>query len=440
MRIFRFLGLPLICLGGLWGAHPGMAQSPVNPPWIDGYPLYEVFPRAFSSEGTFKALEGRLPELKTRGFQNLWLMPIYPIGEVGRKGSLGSPYAVRDYFEVNPEYGSKEDFAALVSVAHRLDMKIMLDMVINHSANDHLEMTAHPDWFYHDSSGAFSREVADWSDVTDWNFANPGARAYLDSALLYWAQEYDVDGYRCDVAGMVPDDFWQGIIPRLQALKADFFMLAEWESPQMHLDGFNATYDWSLYHAMIAHHEEKITLDSLWQVIEARQKDYPTNSLPLRFIENHDQERAASVFGLEASQAYAALIFTLPGIPLVYNGQEIGADHRPTLFEKDSLPWQSPNAAVEELYRQLLELRHQLLSLRDGGLKRLPVEPAKKTLAFLRTCGSKSALVLINFSDQTAVINLSPEFAGTTNIEVVLEPYGYRVLSEELTGAQPEEK
>ncbi len=407
--------------------------------WYAGYPLYEVYTRSVTAEGTFEALQATLPELQSMGINNIWLMPIHPVGEVGRKGSWGCPYSVKDYFAVGEEYGTIEDFKHLVDTAHQMDVRVIIDMVINHSANDHIEMSNHPDWYFRDSTGAFSREVADWWDITDWNFGNPEAWDYLESVLTYWVKEYDVDGYRCDVAGMVPDAFWQRVIPKLRDLNPDIFMLAEWETPQMTVNGFNADYDWSLYHGMVAHHKEEITLDELWQRIEDREQNWPDGFLPLRFVENHDQERAYAVFG-ESYKPYAALIFTLPGIPLLYNGQEIGADHKPSLFEKETIDWMDVNDEVKMYYQALLELRNGHTALREDSLKRLQIEPADKLMAFERPSDKGTVIVYINFSDEMVDVDISREIGDKYRLwdkdlkitgTIHMEELSYLVLVEE---------
>lgn len=379
------------------------AENPI-PGWADGYPLYEVYIRSATAEGTFAAFERTLPVLRKDGIPNLWLMPIHPIGVKGRKGSLGCPYSTRDYFKVNPEYGTEEDFRLLVDSAHKQGMRVIIDMVANHCANDYVEMNSHPDWFAQDSEGNFTREVADWSDVTDWNFDNPGAVEYLEKAMVYWVKEFDIDGYRCDVAGMVPDSFWNGVIPKLKAVKPEVFMLAEWESVNVHKAGFHATYDWNLYHRMVLQHEMNLPVDTLWQAIEWREKDYPQGAESLKFIENHDQERAYSVFG-DDYKPYAALIFTLPGIPLIYNGQEIGAVDKPSLFEREPIKWAVVDCETNEYYRKLLKLRNDNEVLRKGDLKRIETN-SPMALAFTRTTNQETILVVINFSDKPEKVKL----------------------------------
>ena len=432
LLLFIFVIILTIVLPGCQNKKHTADKSAGNvPTWINGYPLYEIYVRSFSEEGTFKGLEKRLPELKEYGIKNIWLMPIHPIGQKGKKGSLGCPYSVRDYFDVNSECGTKADFKSLVETVHKLDMKIIIDMVANHCANDYVEMINHPDWFSQDSSGTFTREVADWSDVTDWNFDNPEVNDYLEKAMLYWIEEYDIDGYRCDVAGMVPDDFWKIVIPKLRNAKKDIFMLAEWEDPRMYTDGFNSDYDWNLYHRMVLHNEGDISVDSLWEAVEWRLRSFPSSGLPLRFVENHDQERTMAVFGKDDYYLYAALVLTLPGIPLLYNGQETGEAHKPSLFEKEPILWKNAGESVKAFYKDILRIRDQEKMLREGEVKRIFVSDDERVLSFIRSIDRMNEVIVLNFSDESVSGKLPPDLAAESMLWD--EVYSYPVSGDEKT-------
>ncbi len=401
--------LSLLLLILLISCFPKTSRQKTNtvkiPAWAEAFPFYEVYIRDFTPEGTFKAFESKLAELKELGISNTWLMPIHPIGLIGRKGSLGCPYSVQNYFAVNPEYGSMADFDDLITAAHSLDMKVIIDMVLNHCSNDYIEMPHYPDWFAQDSLGHFTREVADWSDVTDWNFANPQTSVYLDSVLTFWVKEHKIDGFRCDVAGMIPDEFWRNTIPKMQKINPDLYMLAEWETPNMYEVGFHSTYDWTLYHTMNAYLTGKTTIDDLWQAITRIDTLYSSGAMPLRFIENHDQQRALKVFGEQDYRLYAALIFTLPGIPLLYNGQEAGDTTKPSLFEKETLNWSASNGEIRKFYQKLLSLRNSEDILRQGILSRIDLH-GDSLLAYTRILDGKSILTLLNFSTQEQYLKL----------------------------------
>ncbi|RMG61264.1 MAG: alpha-amylase [Calditrichaeota bacterium] len=371
------------------------------PEWARRGVLYELYVRAFSPEGTFRGAMARLDHLEHLGVDVVWLMPIYPIGQAGRKGSLGSPYSVRDYRAVNPELGSEADFRALVNEIHRRGMKVILDIVPNHSANDHPFMATHPDWFMRDEQGNFTREVPEWSDVTDLNYDNPELRAYMKETLLYWVREFDIDGYRCDVAGMVPLDFWRDALAALKAEKPDIYLLAEWEDPQLLLAGFHSDYDWTLYHLLKdIRHKKNRTAEAVSLVAE-KDSLYPRNALPMRFLENHDEERSLSVFGAAGIQAYATFLFTLPGIPLIYAGQEWGELHRPSLFEREPIHWEQADSSLLELYRGLIRMRKTYRCFTEGRYQPLQCTMLSGSAgAFLRADQHTVAVVVTNLKNR----------------------------------------
>ena len=412
MKRTAILGLLLlVTLGSLFltsCVSTKMEENKVAERWHYGRPLYEVYVRAFSYDGTLDRVTEKLDELKELGIKTLWLMPVHPHGELGRKGSMGSPYSTYDYFAIGEEYGTKEDFRELIEAAHARDMKVILDIALNHSANDHIEMENHPEWYAQDSTGAFIREVADWSDITDWDFNNPETHEYLTSILTYWVREFDLDGYRCDVAGMVPGEFWFNAIQKVREIKPDVFMLAEWEDEWVLEKGFDAGYDWTLFHRMRDHRKGTIELDSLWSVIDARDTRYPDHALPMRFVENHDEHRSADEFGWPGVKPYAALIFTIRGIPLLYNGQEIGATHKPTLFESEPIHWEQEQRGVNPYYKELLGYRNSYEALRAGDITRIE-SGNDSVLMFTRSFGKETILVAINFSNEAVEVAIPEE-------------------------------
>ena len=216
-------------------------------PWIRDAVVYELYPRAFSAEGTFNGVTARLDELKDLGVDVLWLMPIHPIGEKLRKGTLGSPYAVRDYYGINPEYGSAADLKRLVAAAHQRGLKVILDVVINHSAWDNVLITQHPEFYKHDDAGQIIPPVKEWTDVAGFNYANPKLREYMIAMLRHWVTDFEVDGFRCDVASMVPVDFWEQARVELEKAKPAILMLAEASQPDLLLKAFDLDYSWPLH-------------------------------------------------------------------------------------------------------------------------------------------------------------------------------------------------
>ena len=378
------------------------AAGPILPDWADNASIYEVNIRQYSAEGNFKGFENHLPRLQELGADILWLMPIFPIGEKQRKGTLGSYYAVKDYKDVNPEFGTKEEFKALVDKAHSMGMKVILDWVANHTAWDNPLITEHPEWYTTDSTGAIVSPVEDWSDVADLNYENTELRKYMTEALAYWVREFDVDGFRCDVAGMVPVDFWNNTRRELDKIKP-VFMLAEWEDPALLETAFNMDYSWDLHHLMnqIAKGEKSVVqLDSF---ISFPKKEYPPHAIRMNFITNHDEnswngtvwERMG-----DATGAMAVLSATLPGMPLIYSGQEAGLDKRLSFFEKDEITWQEHE--MGRIYKTLFALKKNNKALWNGEfggkLKRIPTSNDNSVFAFMREKEDHKVFVVLNLS------------------------------------------
>ena len=322
--------------------------GPSIPNWIETQTIYEIYVRAFSKEGTFNGVEKNLTKIQSLGIDVIWFMPIYPIGKIKRKGTLGCPYSVQDYFNVNSEYGTNADFKNLVAMAHNLGMRVIIDLVVNHVAHDYAGFKKYPEIALRDKSGNPTRKVADWSDVVDLDYSNKTTWNHVLDIMRYWIEEFDIDGFRCDVAGLVSTEFWEWAMPQIQSLKKDIFMLAEWESPLLHKKVFHATYDWILYCIMLDVVKGKTAASDIAKWIETKNNVYPKNSLFLRFLENHDKVRAAKMFKEEQLSALLVLIFSIDGLPLIYNGQEIGVKHYPSLFDKETIDWENKNAQVHK--------------------------------------------------------------------------------------------
>ena len=391
------------------------------PPWALTGILYEIFPRVFSEEGTFSGIQTQLDHIQDLGANIIWLMPIYPIGEKGRKGSLGSPYAVRDFQKINPEYGNAEDLRNLVNEIHRRGMKIILDMVPHHAANDNYLTDSHPDWFLRGEDGQFTRKEKEWSDTIDFNYDNYEMRQYMLETLLYWIIEFDIDGYRCDVAGRVPYDFWQQALQVLRQVKPDIYLLAEWENPEILLQGFHSDYGWTEYYAFVDIREGmRRTTESL-NIIQEIEDKYPQNHLRLRFLENHDERRSMRVFGAQAIEAYATLLFALPGLPLIYAGQEIGELETPSLFEKTAICWKRGDSTLLNMYKKLIKMRKSNSCFTQGSYKLLPVSSLSGSVsAFIRWEESSATLVISNLRNTAAEKVL---FSLTDDQRSLLEKY-----------------
>jgi glycosidase len=386
--------------------------------WSRNATIYEVNIRQYTPEGTFTAFEKELPRLQKMGIKILWLMPINPVGEKNRKGSLGSYYSVMDYKAVNPEFGSKSDFTSLVSKAHELGMKVIIDWVANHTAWDNNLIEKHPEWYKKDSTGKICPPVPDWTDVAALDYSQQGLREYMTDAMLYWIKETDIDGFRCDVAGMLPVSFWNEAVPKLKLAKP-VFMLAEEESAKIHDSGyFDATYSWALFHAMndIARGKKPATtIDSL---MTAEAKTYPPDAYRMRFTSNHDEnswngtefERMG-----EGARAFAVLSFTLPGIPMIYSGQESAMNRRLRFFDKDTIPW--GNFPLDDFYSKLTGLKtaSSLLEAGKAGgtFSKIKNSADKAVYAFMRKSERNQMVVFLNLSgtDQTATLKAG-DYAG----------------------------
>jgi glycosidase len=370
--------------------------------WSSNATIYEVNVRQFTPEGTFKAFEKQLPRLSKMGVGIVWLMPVNPIGVQNRKGKLGSYYAVKDYLAINPEFGGIQDLKSLVATAHQLGMKVIIDWVANHTAWDNELLSQHPEWYKKDSTGKIIPPVADWADVAALDYSNDSLRAWMTRALCYWVKETDIDGYRCDVAGMVPISFWNKAVPEIKKIKP-VFMLAEWETPEMHDTAFDATYSWDLYklaNEIAAGKKNANDIDSLYS---KEMKKYSPDAFRMRFTSNHDEN---SWNGTEyerlngAALTFAVFTFTFPGIPLIYTGQESAMNKRLRFFDKDTVNW--GNYSLEGFYTTLCNLKKSnksLLNGEDGGkLFRLKTDANDKIYAFTREKEGNKVMVMLNLT------------------------------------------
>jgi len=416
-----------------------------HPVWSKNATIYEVNIRQYTPEGTFKAFEQHLPRLQKMGIKILWLMPIQPIGEKNRKGSLGSYYSIKDYYGINPEHGTLEEFKRLVDKIHDLGMYVIIDWVANHTAWDNDLIHTHPDWYTKDSLGNIISPVPDWSDVADLDYDQKELWTYMTDALRYWIEECDIDGYRCDVAGMLPVAFWNQAVPDLKKEK-NIFMLAEWETPDMHDTAFDATYAWDFYHLMnqIAAGEKKPTeIDSLFK---KERETYPPDAFRMRFTTNHDENSwNGTVFERlgKGSRAFSALTFTIPGFPLIYTGQEAALDKRLSFFEKDSVPW--GDIVLGDFYSKLVQLKASKSALwngNDGGeFIRVYTSADSVIYAFLRIKGDDRIFSVFNLSPNQQIFRLSGDthnglyreiFTGeerkyTGNDDVILPPWDFLI-------------
>lgn len=393
-----------------------MKSSVIHPDWSKNANIYEVNIRQYTPEGTFKELEKHLPRLKQMGVDILWLMPVHPVGEKNRKGTLGSYYSVKDYKDVNPEFGTMEDFKSLVDKAHELGMYVIIDWVANHSAWDNQMIIDHPEWYTKDSLGNFVSPY-DWTDVADLNYENPELRKYMTNALKFWIEESDIDGYRCDVAGMVPCDFWDSVRYELDKIKP-VFMLAEAEEPIHHKNAFDMSYGWNLHHIMNEIANGNKNANDIESYFKKNNLSYPQNAYRMYFTSNHDENSwNGTVYERmgDAAETFAALCATVPGTPLIYSGQEAALNKRLEFFEKDTIDWK--NYELADFYTTLLKLKKNNKALwngkQGGNMIRVRTSNDKAVFAFVRTRDNDKVFAIFNLTDQEQIINLKcKDFIG----------------------------
>ena len=342
--------------------------------------IYSVYVRAHTPEGTFRAVIPDLDRIRSMGTDIIWFMPIHPIGVVGKKGSLGCPYANRDYRDVNPAYGTLDDFKALVREIHDRGMKAMIDVVYNHTSPDSVLYETHPEFFYHDENGKPANRFGDWSDVIDLDYAVPALWDYQIESLRFWASI--VDGFRCDVATMVPLDFWKKARAAVKEVNPDCVWLAE----SVHLSfgcearrlGFKAMRDTEGYEAFDIEYEydirevfdrllrRKCPLSHWTDMLNFQEALYPENYNKLRCLENHDQPRIASLIpDMEMLQNWTAMLYFLKGTTLVYAGQEWADQHLPSLFEKETINRET-GLSLMPLMRKLARMKKELFTGEDS--------------------------------------------------------------------------
>ena len=382
-----------------------------RPEWTKNATIYEVNIRQYTPEGTFKAFEKHLPKLKEMGADILWLMPIHPIGELNRKGSKGSYYSVKDYKAVNPEFGTDEDFRSLVNKIHEMGMYVIIDWVANHTSWDNIWTETNPEFFNRDSLGNFFPPVEDWSDVIDLNYENKDLWNSMNDALEYWVREFNIDGYRCDVAAMVPNEYWKQLRPKLDAIKP-VFMLAEAHEPELHENGFDMTYNWQLKDVMNDIAKGAKDVSALDQHIKDEDSLYAQHDYRMTFTTNHDENSwNGTVFERlgEAVETFAVLTNMIEGMPLVYSGQEAGLDKALEFFEKDEIEWKEHR--LREVYTTLFNLKEENKALwngiHGGQLERINTNDDNSIFAFVREKDGNKIFAVFNFSPESKKVEIN---------------------------------
>lgn len=379
-----------------------MAERFATAEWALTANIYEVNLRQYTGEGTFKAFEEELPRLQDMGVDVLWFMPITPISKKKRQGTLGSYYACSDYTSVNPEFGSLDDFIYLVKTAHSLGFKVLIDLVANHTGWDHLWTKKHPGFYKKNKEGSFYDKHG-WTDVIDLNYENKGLREEMISAMIFWVRVCDIDGFRCDMAHLVPLDFWFNARTILDKEK-ELFWLAECEEPKYH-EVFDATYTWEFLHTAEALYKGEATLHELERVLKKYENVFPSNALRLYFTSNHDENsHSGSEYERLGNAAKAFAVFCAAwtnSLPLVYTGQEMPNKKRLKFFDKDEIEWKG-QYLLHDFYKTIFNLRKQNPVMRAGDTSietmRVKTTADENVFAFVRRQGKNEVLVFINFS------------------------------------------
>ena len=400
----------LLCVGSL--SLSGFPQTSTDvskksarslQPWVRDAVIYEIFPRAFSSEGNFAGITQQLDRLKDLGVTILWLMPIHQIGQEKKKGSIGSPYAIRDYYSINPDYGTKPDLQRLIGEAHKRGLKIIIDIVANHTSWDSVMMN-HPEFYKHDAQGKIIFPY-DWSDVAWLNYENAKLRDYMIDVLKFWIRDYDLDGFRCDVAGEVPVDFWERVRAEIEKIKPDLVMIAEASKPDLMVRAFDLDYAWPLHSTLTGVLTGRASATAIRGVWEQELAKFPKDTSHMIFSDDHDESRAIARFGEHGALAASALVFTLGGVPLLYNGMEVGdttESGAPALFEKMPVFWQIVERRKQfpEFYKQIISLRRDHSALRRGETEWLRNSDEQRVVTFLRRDTEEEILIAINLSNR----------------------------------------
>jgi glycosidase len=393
-----FLGARLV-----QAADVSQPAARTSPAWLRAGVIYEIFPRDFSSAGNLNGVNAQLDRLKNLGVTILWIMPIHPIGEKFRKGDFGSPYSIKNYYAVDPNYGTLDDFKNLVAGAHRRGLKVIMDLVANHTAWDSVMMT-NKNFYKQDAAGKIIPPVPEWTDVAGLNYASPQLRAYMIAMMNYWIQTCDVDGFRCDVASAVPTDFWEQARAALDKTKPDIMMLAEASKPELLTNAFDIDYSWPLLSTLndvLQRGAPASILQSTW---EENLREFPANALHMRVSDDHDEARAVARFGVHGALAASALMFSLDGVPLLYNGMEVGdatESGDPALFDKLPIFWHpKERPPLREIYHALIQLRKNYPAFTNHRVDWLQNSDPANLVTLMRLDENDEFVIVINFSSR----------------------------------------
>ena len=388
----------------LSAAAPSDPSTRKSPDWLRSGVVYEIFPRNFSREGDLNAITARLDELKSLGVDILWLMPIHPIGEKMKKGSIGSPFAVRDFYAINPDYGTTNDFKRLIGEAHQHGMKVIMGIIAGHTSWDSVLME-HPDFYQKDTNGVIIPPDPGWTDVAGLNYANPEVRRYMIEMMKYWLRDFGVDGFRCDVVPTVPVEFWESARDEFEKINPQVIILADAGArPALLAKAFDVDSSWNFVSSLDLVMSSQRPASLLKESWEHTQQQFPKGALHLRFTDNHEETRAVARYGMDGALAAQVLMLTIDGVPLFYNGMEVGdatESSDPALFEKMPVFWHpGGRPPLRDIYRDLIKLRKQYAAFSNGDVVWLQNTAPGEIVSILRQDAKDEFLVLINLSSR----------------------------------------
>jgi glycosidase len=418
----------------------------VHPEWAKNSVLYEVNMRQYTPEGTFNAFTEHLPRLKQLGVDILWLMPINPIGIKNRKEALGSYYSVKDYTDVNPEFGTMDDFKKLVEKSHELGFHVIMDWVPNHSSWDNKLAAEHPDWYVKDSTGSFIPPIGtDWTDVIQFDWKNKELQDYMIKALSFWV-ELGVDGFRVDHPHKTPYEFWDRARAELNKIRPVFMLAENEEQTDFMKGGFDMSYAWELHHLMNRIAQGKDSIKSLNKYYLKERSTFPQNVYRMVFMDNHDENSWNGTINSrmgEAQKAFAVFMFTTQGVPLLYNGQEVCLNKSLRFFVRDTIKWDT--CSLTGFYTDLIKMKKTNIALWNGEsggtMEMIKTNKDNKVFAYYREKDENRVVVILNLSKKSLAIkpdtrNIDGEykdyFTGErTTLPMAdslrIEPWGYRV-------------
>lgn len=459
MKIIKFILLSLLLI-----IIPNSVSGQTHHDWSYNLSIYELNVRQYTNSGTFAEFETHLDRLKELGVGILWFMPIHPIGAQNRIGNLGSYYSVKDYYGINSEFGTLDNFKALVDSIHAKGMYVLMDWVGNHTSWDNSLTITHPEWYVKDGNGNFTPPPGtNWTDVIQLDYSEQELRDYMIEAMKFWITEVDVDGFRCDAVSFIPLDFWEEAIAELKNIKPEIFMLAEDDGTEYQTAGFDMSYGWGLYGfgegilVNIANGTNNANFINGYSTLE--NTNYSSSHYRMYFTSNHDENSwYGTVFELfgDAAEVFAVLTSTFRSMPLIYSGQEAGLDHRLLFFEKDEITWQPHPFA--EMYKSLLHLKKENKALWNGNeggqLQRVLTTNNPAIFAFVREKENYKVFGIFNLTDSVRTFTLQGNlYTGNyrnvftndsilfnENAEVTLPAWGYRVyeIGSGITGIEDE--